>query len=142
MINSTAKVTFSRPQGARQGDCIHIEITDAPSGCLLCELYLPLAEFAAAITGLSRQDAELEFNEGCPVGKKREIKDIEFRIKLDGYRYDDTNKQLLNDIVKPHEVDGWMADSYSMSHDPFNGHKSRTDNEGFRLFKISFTRYV
>jgi len=105
-MKGKANISISRATSNCGPDFIHICITDEASHTRIVEMEMPLKQFAQCITGLSIVGVPIEYPE-CEhlvrIGKSMEVK-TEF-LPLN---YDNFDK--FEEIVKPREVDGWVAD--------------------------------
>ncbi len=140
MIESKAKITISRTQdNKRQEDRIHISVKDEPSSNLVCDLYMSLKDFAACLTGLGYQDAELIYYENDVVGKKLEIKQEIIRFPVLAHR---PKVELLYPYVKHYESEGYKVDMCMLASDFNNPHKYHFTKDGSKEVSIVFKRYV
>jgi hypothetical protein len=133
----TAVLQIGRPSGMREG-VISIQIEDVASGCRILELDVPLADFAAALTGRYLNDVPGTYWP-APVGARAEIKrevvpfdssGVPYAAERDG-RY---AHPAVDAALAPFEVDGWKGDRSDL----FNGHR----HAGDKLQKVKFRRLV
>jgi hypothetical protein len=101
MTEGKVQVSIGRTTGSKE--YIHIIITDEDSRTRIVEVEMPLEEFAKCITGLSVCDIPATFGKLSLVGKKMEVKTLQLPL-------DYNNFDKFEQVVKPFEVDGWVAD--------------------------------
>lgn len=121
------KITITRDST----DTINISIEDRASGLRLLECKMELEYFAKAITNLAFQPCAINYYGSLNIGKKRELKQ-EFVTLTDGFH---SFEKEIKTLVKPYEVDGWLASSYDT--DSYNHH--HTTDKGY---SVTFIRYV
>lgn len=128
------KITISRPQYGSGKKKISIQVEDEIAGIRFLEIEIDYDNFAEAITGLAYIDCEFDVFGLCNVGKKIEHKTE--LIQSDFKEYGKPSEEYINNILKPYEVDGWIASRYLGSKD------SRTHNDNGCIFKFNFSRWV
>ena len=71
------KITITRTASNRRDDFISIYIGDANSGLRIMEIEIELEQFALLITGLARQDCNIEIYDNYgKIGKKKVTKNV------------------------------------------------------------------
>jgi hypothetical protein len=99
-------VQIARAMGGKADKMpMHITITDVISGCRVCEIYMPLGEFALAITS-SQGKGEMEFWPKAPIGMKAQSKEEIVPFKPVTHK---RNEQEVKAALSPFEIDGWRA---------------------------------
>ena len=111
------KITISRPSYGDGREKIVISIEDRDAVVRFVEVELDLPEFAKAITGQGNINCELKYRNLEVLGKKRETKEITFKIS-DKYIHSD-RKQLAIEAAKEHTPEGWIASEYYGSQSSF-----------------------
>ncbi len=132
------RLTISRTTSSHRGDRIAVRITDELSGISFVELSLPLAAFAAAVTGMGDVHAEAEIHGLDLIGQKHESKTetVPFDPSQLGYGAEKgAFTAMLTAAVAPFEVDGWKADLDRT----YNMHRVR---DGMKGYEVHFHRYV
>ena len=104
-----AKVSISR----NSKDIISIRFTDCASGITFAEAEMSLNNFASAITGLSRQDANLKINDLNFVGKKYVTEPRRISCPLKTYNRETLEKWLEENA----QEEGWLVKTYLGSQD-------------------------
>jgi len=134
MIELPANITISKPSCNTGEQFVSIEIIDDVSNCQVCELKIPLDDFAKVITGLSRVHCLMEFNDKAPVGKQLEHKTEKVIIK-GAHRYEKKKfDEAVEKALKPFEKQGWKG----CRSDAGNPHRGQPDTG----VSVSFHRHV
>ena len=98
-----------------------------------------LSDFADAVTGQGYMDCELDFPEPvdfCILGKNMETKRVNLPYKEEPKDYyGDVFKVWYLELVKLHEVDGWVADAEK----EFNSHQQ---NFVKKTYQVIFRRWL
>lgn len=110
------KITISRV-GLAENDQIEITIKDKDACVEFVTASLSLEDFAQAITGISFTDCTFEVRGLDIVGKKMEMKRMEFQLD-DEIEWKD-RKAVAFDTAKAICEEGWTPDSYFGGQDSF-----------------------
>lgn len=101
-------LTISRPMTGGESKEIHIKVKDAASRISFLSLTIPLADFAAALTGLSEVECQMEIVGLDKVGMKR-VK--EGRRVL--YPHTSYNKKEMEAcLIENCQEEGWLLSPY------------------------------
>jgi len=139
-------VSMSRTRG-NDYDKVHITLTDESSGCQVMEAYLPLEEFAKAITGQGYVNCDFEIYNTEVIGKKREVKTEAVPVP-ENERLSEKSEKA--ELLKPFEVDGWVGRDSDLGnhHNIVYNTDSRGKKAGLRrengniFYWVSFHRFV
>lgn len=127
------KLSISRVTSNVENDYIEIQLEDENSRSRLIEIMVDFESFAKALTGLCYQPCSYQVVDIFDLlGKKHECKTVPIEYP-ELHNRDGLFKDLRELMVKPYEIDGWVADR----HEGFNGHKLKGGKYNF-----IFRRYV
>ena len=133
MKNIKVQLGLSRA-GMGTDSHIRMAIEDETSGVCFAEIEIPMEAFAYLVTGMHGIKADCTLRGLENVGMQHEGK-TEIIQTPDNMPYNrDDNLELIEDILSPYEVDGWIA----YTPDLFNHHM----REGKNMQRVSFHRYV
>lgn len=122
------QLTISRVRGS--ADYVNIEFRDEKAGVLIAQAEVDISNFGEAITGLAHVSCQIKVNPSDKIGKTREHKTVEIETP-DQLSYD---TPVLKDLLKPHEVDGWVGRIQDLQ----NMHKRIRNN----IYDVVFERWV
>lgn len=126
-------LSITRPSGNVGPEYIQISVNDDLSSTQFVTVRVPLAAFAAAITGLGHVECEFDLRPDL-IGMKRENKEEWIASEPLPYTMEGLAREnLAAPLLAPFEVDGWKG----RVDDLFNHH--RRNREGAR---VTFVRYV
>lgn len=117
-IKSPATIRISRVTSNMDDDYISIEIRDGPSRQTAFRGRMSLRDFALLVTGRGDMPAEAEWFGLDRVGKRLEIRHIEFPIPTNA-GYGERRKRIAISEAARHTPDGWSADTYFGAQDSF-----------------------
>lgn len=137
------KITISRPRGGHEqpGEGrVSIRVEDEISGCVACEIEVPLVEFIEALFCGYRQ-CTISLNDSGVLGKKRELREIVVPRppigtgnSRSGRRNDETALKWIQKHAAHELTDGWEPHH---PQDVFNSHLW-TDGDMVRVGLIRF----
>ena len=117
-IKTKGLISISRPQYCDGKEAISITIVDKASHEQFLDVEIPLAAFAAALTGLSRQDCDITARSLDVIGLTRETDMITFEISQD-IRYSRNKLEEVLKLAEEATPEGWIAPSYFGSQDSY-----------------------
>ncbi len=129
-------ITIGRQTGP-SGILIHLQIEDVLSGCRIADLEMNVEDYGHAISGLAGQPCRMKLYPKSweLLGRTRENKTEDVCIPgISGGQRTPTEERLVEEAVKPFEVDGWKADTRNVG----NHHYWRRDD----VWSVMFFRYV
>lgn len=113
-----------------QTNVIHLYVIDELSEVTFLILRTSPEDLAKALTGNYTNECEFELRGAEVIGKRLEMKHEVVTIPGDGAY----TEELIQQVVAPLEVDGWMARTYTIGNHHYQ--------EGRRSYKISLIRFV
>jgi hypothetical protein len=128
------KITITRPSYSDSRRAISITMHDESSGTQFLDVEIGMAEFAEAITGMSRIPCEFQLF-ARNVGKIHEHKAVSVFVPAQRHK---TTPEIVRAAVAEHEVDGWMA----RDDDAKNGHRITSyADDGYHV-NVTYDRFV
>lgn len=126
-----AKLTISRLRGDKE--CVSISIEDTDAVLTFVRLELDLEQFAEALMGLASVQGEMEVMGLENVGKKREMKTLEFPLPDDcGHYYAKTAEEEVGKYLP----EGWEF------HGSFESKSSFFDKNGKKWARCRILRWI
>ncbi len=101
------KITISRPTSSHAEPYVSITVIDELAGREAVSVEIELANFAEALTGLSRVPCKLEWNDSGVIGKIRETKTEP--VFIPGKVYASNRDEIARNALANHETDGWTG---------------------------------
>jgi len=127
-----ATLNISRPQYGDGRKKIEVSIRCALSGIEFVSMQIDPAEFAEALTGLSRRPGEAEIHGLEYVGKERVTEQRQIICPLKSYKRDD----LENWLQENAQEEGWLLNTYLGSQSSVSRQSDGT------ILRYSVTKYV
>jgi hypothetical protein len=129
-----AKLTISRPSRSHGEEIINIQVSDAVAKVKFLDLEIDCKTFAECLTGLSRAECDMEFQNLDVLGMARENDTIQFKMpEVCGSSHD---KKAAIEEAKKYTPEGWTASEYYGSQTSFFSKGRDT------WAKTSITRWV
>jgi len=134
-MNIKANLTISRPAWGDGRTAISIKVGDDASRIEFLAIEIPLADFAEALTGLSKVECDAEVRGLENVGLTRESKQIEFLVGDVDVDWDRREENICR-LAEEATPEGWNPPTY------FGSRGSFFDRDGERWARGYAERWV
>ncbi len=125
-----AQLTISRPSYGDDRKKIIIAVRDTDAAVRFLKLEINYDDFTKCLTGLSEVPCDVEYGDLDKVGKKREMKSLEFMLPAPKYKM---KKDVVEELAKAAAPEGWTPSLYFGSQDSF----FKRDGEDYATTTIS-----
>jgi hypothetical protein len=98
------------------GDATVIEVHDENASCIFAKIEMTPEQFCSALGRLARVDCKGDIYNLKKIGKKMEMKTIEFKMPKNCYT---RQKEIAIETAKKHTPKGWTADTNYGSQNSF-----------------------